>query len=34
MVVEFLVTDSRGKLDGAKFYVVGMAAKPQERPSD
>ena len=28
MVVESLITDSKGKPDGAKFYVVGMAAKP------
>jgi hypothetical protein len=28
MVVEFLIKDSKDKLDGAKFYVVGMAAKP------
>jgi hypothetical protein len=33
-VVEFLFTNSKGKLDGAKFYVIGMAAKPQEKPKD
>ncbi len=32
--MEFLITDSKGKPEGAKFWVVGMAAKPQERPSD
>ena len=34
MVVEFLITDSKGKLDGAKVYVIGMTAKPQEKPKD
>lgn len=31
-VVEFLIRDAKGKPDGAKFYVVGMAAKPTEQP--